>query len=112
MELHLRLAIIQIWYRPCPFANHLLNMPVVQRLLSRPLIAFGVLVLAIAVVGMGLHGRNGHKVLLNTATVKRGDLVATITATGTIEPVEVVDVGAQVAGLILSFGKDKDGRTI
>jgi HlyD family secretion protein len=44
--------------------------------------------------------------------VKRGDLVATINATGTIEPVEVVDVGAQVAGLVSSFGKDKDGKTI
>jgi HlyD family secretion protein len=44
--------------------------------------------------------------------VNRGDLVATISATGTIEPVEVVDVGAQVAGLISSFGKDKDGKTI
>jgi HlyD family secretion protein len=38
--------------------------------------------------------------------------VSTISATGTIEPVEVVDVGAQVAGLIKSFGKDKDGKPI
>jgi HlyD family secretion protein len=44
--------------------------------------------------------------------VKHGDLVATISATGTIEPVEVVDVGAQVAGLIRSFGQDKSGNTI
>ena len=33
-----------------------------------------------------------------TVPVKRGDLVATISATGTVEPEEVVDVGAQVAG--------------
>ena len=44
--------------------------------------------------------------------VKRGDLVATISATGTVEPEEVIDIGAQVAGRILAFGKDKNGKTI
>jgi len=47
-----------------------------------------------------------------TVAVKRGDLVATISATGTVEPEEVVDVGAQVAGRILAFGKDRNGRII
>jgi len=47
-----------------------------------------------------------------TAQVKRGELLATIGATGTIEPEEVVDVGAQVAGQIISFGKDKNGKTV
>src|SRR5262245_42613490 len=41
-----------------------------------------------------------------TVAVKRGDLRVTINATGTIEPEEVVDVGAQVAGSIASFGTD------
>ena len=41
-----------------------------------------------------------------TAAVKRGDLLSTISATGTVEPEEVVDVGAQVMGLILEFGPD------
>src|SRR5262249_46749868 len=41
-----------------------------------------------------------------TAHVERGDLVTTINATGTIEPEEVIDVGAQVAGQILTFGPD------
>jgi HlyD family secretion protein len=50
--------------------------------------------------------------MLATATVKHGDLVTTISATGTLEPIEVVDVGAQVAGLIKAFGKGKDGKTI
>jgi len=46
------------------------------------------------------------------AVVKRGDVAATIGATGTIEPMEVVDVGAQVAGRIHSFGTDRDGKTV
>lgn len=41
-----------------------------------------------------------------TVQIERGDLVATISATGTIQPEEVIDVGAQVAGQILSFGTD------
>ena len=41
-----------------------------------------------------------------------GDLLVTISATGTVEPEEVVDVGAQVAGQILSFGKDANGKTV
>lgn len=41
-----------------------------------------------------------------TAQVERGDLRVTISATGTLEPEEVIDVGAQVAGKIQEFGKD------
>ena len=41
-----------------------------------------------------------------TAPVKRGDLMVTVGATGTVEPEEVVDVGAQVAGKIEYFGQD------
>ncbi len=47
-----------------------------------------------------------------TALVTRGDLLANISATGTVEPEEVVDVGAQVAGRIVSFGKDRAGKTV
>lgn len=43
---------------------------------------------------------------LREASVKQGELIATFGATGTIEPEEVVDVGAQVAGRIIEFGKD------
>ena len=47
-----------------------------------------------------------------TAQVARGDLRLTISATGTVEPEEVIDVGAQVAGRILSFGQDVNGKTV
>jgi HlyD family secretion protein len=39
-------------------------------------------------------------------TVTRGDLLSTITSTGTIEPEELVDVGAQVMGQVVSLGID------
>jgi HlyD family secretion protein len=72
-----------------------------------------VLVLLVAAVGgagawyfdQGANGGSSFR----TVAVERGDLVATISATGTIEPEEVIDVGAQVAGQILSFGADPRG---
>ena len=38
--------------------------------------------------------------------IKRGELLSTVSATGTIEAEEVVNVVAQVAGLIVGFGDD------
>ncbi len=49
---------------------------------------------------------------LQTVAVKRGDVFASISATGTVEPEQVVDIGAQVTGRILSFGKDTEGKII
>jgi len=41
-----------------------------------------------------------------TEEVKRGDLLATFSATGTLEPEDIIDVGTQVAGQIKEFGTD------
>lgn len=54
--------------------------------------------------------KSGPDVLYRSSPVIRGDILVTISATGTIEPEEVIDVGARVAGQILSFGKDVDGK--
>jgi HlyD family secretion protein len=40
-----------------------------------------------------------------------GDMLVTVSATGTLEPEEVVDVGAQVAGQIVAFGRDLDNSS-
>lgn len=72
-------------------------------------------VAAVLAGGAGLwvwHVRAADPPLWRTSTVRRGDLTATITATGTVEPEEVVDVGAQVSGQFLEFGRDKSGKTI
>lgn len=45
-------------------------------------------------------------VAFRTDSVERGDLIVTVSATGTLEPEEVVDVGAQVVGRIKEFGVD------
>jgi len=52
------------------------------------------------------YSESGKEPLFRTDHPTRSSLVATIIATGTIEPEEVIDVGAQVAGQILAFGQD------
>ncbi len=52
------------------------------------------------------------EISVSTAPAKRGEVVFTIGATGTVEPEEVIDVGAQVAGKIMEFGKDKSGKQV
>jgi len=55
---------------------------------------------------------NRHRApMYHTVAVKRGDLVAMISATGTVEPEQVVDVGCQVNGLLIAFGKDVNGNS-
>jgi HlyD family secretion protein len=77
-------------------------------------LAAGIVILGLA--GGTLAWRLGQKrepaQELMTAPVQRTNLVSTISATGTVEPEEVVDVGAQVAGQIREFGKDKNGKPI
>jgi HlyD family secretion protein len=83
-----------------------------KRFLNKPIILIAVVVVALGFGAWSWRGRNNPKSSFRTAVVKRGDVIATISSTGTIEPEVVVDVGAQVAGLITSFGKDKNGKTI
>ncbi len=85
-----------------------MNLPFSKRTL---VIAVAAVVVALLFLGYLLRGKStsaGFK----TVQVKRGDLQATISATGTVEPEEVVDIGAQVAGRIVSFGKDKNGEEV
>jgi HlyD family secretion protein len=73
-------------------------------------------VIGLAMIGVagiwGLRSKRDKEPTFHTVPVKRGDLVATISATGTLEPEAAVDIGAQVAGVIIAFGKDKGGREI
>ncbi|MFA5110997.1 MAG: efflux RND transporter periplasmic adaptor subunit [Desulfobaccales bacterium] len=74
-------------------------------------IAAAVVVVAFLFIGYLARG-SGSPSGFRTVPVKRGDLRATISATGTVEPEEVVDVGAQVAGRIVTFGQDKNGQEV
>ena len=73
------------------------------------------IVIVLSMIGAGVWwfvAKGDKSPIFRTVAVKRGDLEATISATGTVEPEEVVDVGAQVSGIISTFGKDKYGKMI
>lgn len=83
----------------------------------KTLLKIVVVLVVLAGVGAGGYWLYGHylakaPVAYRTTPVQRGEVLQTINATGTVEPEEAVDVGAQVAGEILSFGKDVDGKTV
>ncbi len=56
--------------------------------------------------------KNDAQVKFKTTPIQKGDVVRTIEATGTVEPEDLVDVGARVSGEIVSFGKDVEGKEI
>ena len=72
-------------------------------------IVFGLVAAAIAIY---LRKSNGQAISYRTVAITRGDLLVSISATGTVEPEEVIDIGAQIAGQILKFGQDKTGKTV
>ena len=56
--------------------------------------------------------QNRETVVYSSRKAETGDLRQTISATGTVEPEELVNVGAQIGGMITEFGKDADGKTV
>jgi len=83
-----------------------------KRAFKRMLLALIVAALTAAAFVWHFRRAGESDVSFRTVPVTRGDLMVTISATGTVEPEEVIDVGAQVAGQIVSFGKDVRGRTV
>src|SRR5262249_31311859 len=74
-------------------------------------------VLVLLLVGGGagywyLHASGSGGVVYRTEPVAHGDLLATISASGTVEPEDVVDVGAQGAGMIEECGVDPETKRV
>jgi len=67
--------------------------------IKKYLIIGGVILIAILAF---LFWPKGDKTImaLTTAKVEKGDLTTSVTATGTVEPITLVDVGTQVSGVI------------
>jgi HlyD family secretion protein len=74
----------------------------------------GMLVLALGIGGAGFwywKTSSSPRTSFNVAEVKRGHLEATVGSTGTLQPRELVDVGAQVVGRIVFIGKDPNTKS-
>src|SRR5437016_4008661 len=83
----------------------------------RRLIILVVVAAVLGAAGFGvwhLRAAPGHgDSPFRTEEVTRGELLASFSATGTLEPEDIIDVGAQVAGQIKEFGvDDKRGKPI
>lgn len=53
-----------------------------------------------------------ESVAYKTTPVITGQVFSTIRATGTIEPEDLIDIGAQITGQIMAFGVDTEGKEV
>ncbi len=78
-----------------------------HRLLRRPLVMLALGGAALALL-LATHGRKNasSSIRYKTEVVTRGDLVETVTATGTLAPVNEVEIGSEISGAIRSVEVD------
>jgi HlyD family secretion protein len=69
-----------------------------------------VITAALAVTGFVAWPAKGKESGYRTARITKGDIVSTVSATGTVNPVETVQVGTQVSGKIISIHADFNSR--
>jgi HlyD family secretion protein len=75
--------------------------------LRKAILIVGMLAVALAIGGyVYFGGERKPSIRYRTASVERGSVVSTVTATGTINPVVSVQVGSQVSGKIESLHAD------
>ena len=85
-----------------------------KRTPGRHLLRWLLVLLVILLLGGGalfwLQRGSESAVHYQTAEVTRGDLMVTVTATGTLEPVNQVDVGSELSGIIETVAVDFNDR--
>lgn len=73
-----------------------------QQIVAHRYIGVSVLLILIALIAFWgwhkIHGAQDPHAMYQTAKVERGDIEDLVSATGTVQPLEYVDVGAQVSG--------------
>ena len=77
----------------------------------------GAIILIVACIIFFFPRGEKSSMVLSTSTVKKGDLTTSVTATGTVEPITLVEVGTQVSGVISKIYVDfnsevKSGQVI
>lgn len=78
--------------------------------MKRYIILASLVVVAIIVIFAVFSGRKSGAIQYKTDKVKRGNLVVIVTATGTLQPTNTVDVGSELSGTIKSVAVDYNGR--
>lgn len=68
--------------------------------LKKYLIFAAIIIVVAGVIFFLLPGGKSAPITLTTAKIEKGDIATAVTATGTIEPITLVEVGTQVSGVI------------
>ena len=84
-------------------------MKIISKLIA---VAVILAVAAGAWFGYRKFAKPANAVQFRTEVIEKGDLMSVISSSGTVEPEELVNVGAQVTGKIMAFGTDADGKTV
>ena len=74
--------------------------------LKTALLWSGILLIILALIGLWLGRKSGNGVQYQTQAIKRGDLTVMVSATGTLQPTNQVDVGSEISGTIKSVEVD------
>lgn len=74
--------------------------------MKRKLIVFALIVTSVVGAGAFYRARGTETPRYQTVAVTRGSIVDAIEATGTLEPVDPVQIGSQVSGTVVSLGTD------
>ena len=73
-------------------------------------VAIGVVLLVL--LGMRLFDGRAEQPDYETATVRRGDLVVAVTATGNLQPTRQVEVGSETSGLVVEVLVDNNDQVV
>lgn len=74
--------------------------------MKRKLIVFALILTSVVGAGAFYRARGADAPRYQTVAVTRGSIVDAIEATGTLEPVDPVQIGSQVSGTVVSLGTD------
>ena len=80
------------------------------RLYIKAVAGLFLLLAAVVVAVWFFTSRSGAAIRYKTVPAGRGNLIVTVTATGTVQPVNQVDVGTEISGTIKSVEVDFDDR--
>ncbi|MGQ1889363.1 efflux RND transporter periplasmic adaptor subunit [Thermophagus sp. OGC60D27] len=85
---------------------------IINTIMKRKYLFLGAAILALIVAIVFLVGRKGpeNEMKPRIHLVEKGNIINTVTATGTVEPIDQVEVGTQVSGVIQSIFVDYNDK--
>jgi HlyD family secretion protein len=83
-----------------------------RRRWSRRFIAAALVIAVAASAGYVYYGSGGDEYSYTTQPAKRGDLTVVVTATGSVQPTEQVDISSELSGIVRDVNVDYNSEVI